>query len=113
MGTMEEEVFLATGCDAAKLYGVHVEGNSWQTFDVTFECLRLHGYNSIQFTRHMEHSVVLYEIVHLDDTELQTSGCFGSRFTHKYRSGWDGSQACHCIPHGPEGALNCGGYTGG
>ena len=109
--TMREAVKRRTGCDAAYLAneGISTAG---ATFDISFECLRLLGYNSIQFTHHMEHSFVLFEVVHLNDMHDQAGdSCYAPEFEHKYRKGFDGSRPCNCkhYPGRSWSGLNCDG----
>lgn len=76
----------------------------------TFECLRSKGYDTVQFTNYLEHTVVKYEIVALQDRHIQRDGCFDVRYAWKYARGWDAAQPCRCKPGAVKWhALNCDG----
>ena len=108
-GTLTGDVWNELRCSSSFLWqqGIRNGGN----FDVGFECLRYHGYDSVQFTHHMEHSSDLYEIVHLKDTHNQNNGnCFDPQWSWKYRQGWDASRPCNCRYAGGWGqGLHCDG----
>ena len=107
--TMSFEIQDRLGCDQNYLAS-HGIGHGWGPFGVSFECLRAHGFDSIQFTHHMEHSMDLYEVVNLHDTHNQREynpNCPDAANAHRYRQGWDATVECKCLV-GSWG-LNCDG----
>ena len=99
--TSKQIIDTQTGCYHA--YGTV----DWTPF---FSCLRTQGYNSVQITKHMEHSTTVVEIINLNDRHHQTDGCFGQDQSSRYRHGWDASLECSCRPGAGWGhPMNCDG----
>jgi hypothetical protein len=75
------------------------------------------GYDTVQFTRFVEYSMVKSEIVLVREEAVEDEqaagerrgGCLPLRGMHLLRGGWRGVHACSCDPH--EDTVNCRGVA--